>query len=153
MFGELFHKYPEEVSGNIESENRLKPVVDVAYLESLCEGSELLENLLQEMLTYCYRYAETSIRFRQALQELDNPDKAKEIAALDEETRTVHNAAIDSINLFSRELAKAGKDNSWMEKVVGHRAYYAKFIFTLVFDEIARELENNQQTEQREAAD
>jgi len=147
MFGELFHKYPEEIIRSVESKERLKPVVDLAYLESLCEGNELLENLLQEMLNYCYRYTETSIRFRQALQELDNPEKAKERAELDEETRTVHNAAIDSINLFSRELAKAGKDNSWMEKVAGHRAYYAKFIFTLVFDELSKEIENNQERE------
>ena len=146
-FSELYHKFPKEVSEKVESEYRLKPIVNLDYLEALCEGNETLKELLKEMLNYCYRYTETTIRFHQALQELDNPEKAKERAELDLETKTVHDATIDSINIFSRALARNGKDNSWMEKVGQHRSAYAKFVFTLVFDELAKEIETYQEKE------
>lgn len=140
MFEELYHKFPEEVTKNIENRERLKPPVDLAYLESLAESDETLENLLKEMLDYCLRYTETSIRFQKALQELDNPEKAKERAELDLETKTVHDATIDSINIFSRALANADKDNSWVAAISGHRAAYAKFVFSFVFYELAKSI-------------
>ncbi|MBI2514630.1 hypothetical protein HYV91_00355 [Candidatus Wolfebacteria bacterium] len=138
MFEELYHKFPEEVTKNIENKDRLKPPVDLTYLESLVEGNELLENLLKEMLDYCLRYTETALRFQKALEELDNPAKAKERAELDLETKTVHDATNDSINIFSRELAKAGRDNSWVADISSHRAAYAKFVFSFVFYELAK---------------
>ena len=140
MFEELYHKFPEEVAKNIESAERWKPPVDLAYLELLTGGDETLENLLKEMLDYCLRYTETSIRFQKALQELDNPEKAKERADLDLETKTVHDATIDSINIFSRALANAGKDSSWVAAISGHRAAYAKFVFSFLFYELAKSL-------------
>lgn len=148
MFEELYHKFPEEMAKNIESAERWKPPVDLVYLESLCEGNELLEGLLKEMLDYCLRYTETSIRFQKALQELDNPEKAQERAELDMETKTVHDATIDSINIFSRALANAGKDNSWVAAISGHRAAYAKFVFSFVFYELGKSISTH-----REAAD
>lgn len=148
MFEELYHKFPEEVAKNIENQERLKPPVDLAYLESLAEGDETLEGLLREMLDYCLRYTETAIRFQKSLEELDNPEKAKERADLDLETKTVHDATIDSINIFSRALAKVGRDNSWMAGIGSHRAAYAKFVFTFVFYELAKSINSH-----REAAD
>lgn len=150
MFGELLHRHPEEAGEQAESPERLKPVVDLEYLESLTEGNETLEDLLREMLDYCYRYVEISIRFKKSLHELDQTEKVEERAELDEETRRVHNATIDSINIFSRALAKEGKDNSWMEKVSRHRATYTRFIYAFVYDELAQELKSY---ENREAAD
>ena len=142
MFGELLHRYPEEAKEHAENPDRLKPVVDLEYLESLAEGNEILD--------YCYRYMEISIRFQKSLHELDQTEKAEERAELDQETRIVHDATIDSINIFSRALAKEGKDNSWMEKVSRHRVTYTRFIYSLVYNELAEELKKY---ENREAAD
>lgn len=50
---------------------------------------------------------------------------------IDAVRKNIHDATIDSINIFSRALVKEGRDNSWMSEVSGDRAKYGRFALTL----------------------
>ncbi|HTK32990.1 MAG TPA: hypothetical protein VL335_00375, partial [Candidatus Paceibacterota bacterium] len=49
---------------------------------------------------------------------------------------TIHNSTIDAINVLSRNLKKAGKDNSWISKLNGNRAAYGKFAILIAFEAV-----------------
>ena len=111
------------------------PFVTFESLESLCQGNETLEYCLHEMVIHSLRYTETVCKFEQIVKrgQASNEDgMRKEIESL---RTAVHDSTIDSINLLSRNLKKAGKDNSWINLLVtGNRPAYMLFAMAIAFE-------------------
>ena len=50
---------------------------------------------------------------------------------------SVHDATNTSIDILSRSLKKAGRDNSWVKKLkAGQRAAYGKFAILIAFETV-----------------
>ena len=117
-----------------------KPAVALEYLKSLCEGNQTLEKLLEEMVDYFYRYTATVCEYEEVLSGgVTEEEVNKRFQDIEEIRGIIHNATIDSVNILSRALAKAGKDNSWIQDVSASRATYGKFALTTALSELAKE--------------
>jgi hypothetical protein len=90
---------------------------------------------LRDVAIYSLRYAETVCRFQQIVLAgaASNEDGTREEI---ERVRTnIHDATMDTINILSRTMKRAGKDNSWIVKLTaGGRAAYGKFSILLAFE-------------------
>lgn len=88
-------------------------------LEELCHGSEQLEGLKDELMSYCCRYMTDVLKMQeQLMQGIDDEDAAEKYKEQDDARTRLHNTVIDSFNILSRALAKEGRDNSWMAPLV-----------------------------------
>lgn len=138
--GEL--EQAEEIFGDTE---QYGPKAEI--LQALCEGDETLEKLLEDMLDSCYRYTKDVFETeRMVARGIEGDQQAEEYAALDKQRTLLHNATIDNVNILSRALAKAGKDNTWIEPIYsGGRPAYTRFALFTTFREY---LKIKQQQEQ-----
>lgn len=135
----LSHEFDDfKVFSSLEESGygNLQPAILPHQLEELCKGEPRLENNLASMFGYINRYAHDVYSMMIEQIELsdkrergeDTNDDFQELKHTDERRHQLHDALIDSINLLSRELAKAGKDNEWMHDFVHEgRAGYARF--------------------------
>lgn len=118
---------------------------DVETLEGLCEDNETLKQLLNDMLDYSYRYVEDVFKMEAMTQKgIVGKDQAQDFAKVDQERTKLHNTMIDSVNIFSRALAREGKDNSWINPIYdGGRATYATFALVTTFRQYLRFRDRN----------
>ncbi len=130
MHEAVFAKAAEMKENKGEIKN---PFVSLGELREACSGDETLSELLDEMLGYCLRYAETVCQFEQVV--MAGGDRAE----IDAIRGTVHDATMDAINILSRNLQKRGKDNQWIAKIVNDRAKYGKMAILLAFEKILSE--------------
>jgi len=118
-----------------ESSSEYQPAKTIEQLEELCDGEEGLIELLEEMLSYCARYTVTVARFKEiALQSEGTLTEARK--EIDQVRGTTHDATINSINTFSRALAKFGKDNSWVGDFASDRTKYARFALAVTLSRV-----------------
>jgi len=128
----------EVLSGLKSKFASFKSVKTAEDLESLCEGSEILKEMLQEVFDQCLKYTETVIEFNKILQEVEGDSGTMEtLNRIDSIRKGTHDSTISTINAFSRMLAKEGRDNSWMADVSQSRAAYTRFALTLTFSRIS----------------
>lgn len=130
---------PEDID-NFEYKEDVDFKLDVKLedLESIVEGDEDLEQLLEEMLNSCLRYTETVLKMNMVSKEKSDEDFAQEIADTSDERRRIHNLTIESIDILARTTEKKGKDSSWVEKLrptpfVDNRSVYGRFAIALTF--------------------
>ncbi|MEI6553087.1 MAG: hypothetical protein WCO09_00805 [bacterium] len=141
MWHELAQEHRETIKPLASREGEIKsPPISVPELEKLCEGDPLLENLLETMLSSCLEYTITFANFKRIFAEnqgKNTKDSATENADIDALRRTVHDTAIADINIFSRNLAKRGRDISWMDSIdPGNRPAYTRFAVTLTMSRL-----------------
>ncbi len=130
---------PGDEIGNLktlESGSLKQPVRTLDQLEKDVEGDELLEELLKQVFDYCIKYAGTVARYNQILSSgvEDGGIMDKELEELEPVRTAIHNGTVDTINAFSRQLGKAGKDNSWVGDFGGNRAAYVKFALLIAMN-------------------
>lgn len=133
----IHEQIPASVAEKAHEMDRLRtnPFISLRDLESLCEGDENLEPCLRSMVSYSLRYTETVCQFEQVVMRGQVSNVDGERAEIERIRSTIHDSTIDSINILSRSLAKAGKDNSWISRLVsGGRAAYAKFAILIAFE-------------------
>ncbi len=114
------------------------PPISVEELENMTEGNEELQETLEIMLKSCLQYTITVAKYKR-LAERDNEEeigKSEEWRDVDSMRRIVHDATIDNINIFSRQLEAHQKDNSWMQEVVANRASYGRFALLITLSRI-----------------
>lgn len=136
-----FSMSPEEGSdlSVLGLENKLKPVKTYEELEIEIGDNEILRETYKDMFNQCVKYAITVARYNQILSKINSEEGVDDELEKMEPIRTVvHNATIDSINIFSRQLAKSGKDNSWVGSFNGERTKYAKFALLFALDWLAK---------------
>lgn len=120
-----------------EKTHRL-PAVSVEKLEESVGDNEQLREVFETMLQSCLEYTITVARY-QRLAKRDGEigegisDEWREV---DKVRGIVHNATIDNINIFSRQLGINNIDNSWIEGVSQNRASYGRFALTLTLSRI-----------------
>ncbi len=142
MHFELSREQTNKVESLSTSEVKKSPI-SVSDLEDLCEGNEELEEILTNMLSQCVEYVISVAKFKQiALDSKYNISEA--LVEIDAVRKTTHDATIDAINVFSRALARNGKDNSWMGEVVGERTRYGRFALTLILNNLTAEAKPKQ---------
>lgn len=123
-----------------EAEKRvgvISPFISLKDLGSLCEGNEVLEVCLQDLVTLSLRYTETVCRFGQIVSkgQTSNEDGGRE--EIERLRSNTHNATISSIDILSRNLKNAGRDTKWMSVVkVNGRASYGKFAIFIAFEAV-----------------
>ena len=114
------------------------PYASLVQLETLCQGDEVLESCLDDVISYSLRYAETVCRFEQIVLgegQVANEDGQREEIEL--VRSTIHDSTIDAINILSRNLKRSGKENSWITKLTnGGRAAYGKFAVLIAFEAV-----------------
>lgn len=114
------------------------PYTSLARLETECHRDEVLESCLDDVVAYSLRYAETVCRFEQIVigeGQTANEDGQRE--EIERVRSTIHDSTIDAINVLSRNMKKAGKDNSWISKLTnGGRAAYGKFAILIAFEAV-----------------
>jgi hypothetical protein len=121
------------------SEKIVNSYVTVEALERQCKGNKELEDLLQQTLEQCARYAESIFEFSQVVMRGTELRENGEFQAADLSRKRVHDSTIDSINIFARQLKKAGRDSSWIAKLspMG-RAAYTKFTLLVAYELMVR---------------
>jgi len=132
------HHGPMSDISNIshESEDDLKMLIDMLpkrakELEEISLESEGSERMFFNMVKQSFRYMQTIID----LEEEKSKGYGSDEHAEKDKARTIcHNATIDSINAWSRSLARAGVDNSFLAPVFGNRVTYGTFAIGLVLD-------------------
>ncbi len=148
MYNELSIKYPHSISEMekiYSSPEFLNSTINVDFIKKECEGNEILEKLFNDMLNYLYRYTETVFEYNEILSNDISQDTINQkLKELEEIRKKVHNATIDSINILSRQLAKFGKDNSWIDQVGSSRATYGNFAIVNTFRKLLKEKEEEQ---------
>lgn len=116
---------------SFEDWERFLPI-DIHELEKMCQGNETLETLFAEMLKQFFYYTETICEWHEIsekwIKHEINADEYRESIS-DVETRRTrsHDAANSTVNALARNLGKAGKDNSWIEKISTSRNSYSRF--------------------------
>lgn len=118
----------------------LRPEKTEDQMRELCEGDETLEALLDEMIEYMHRYTVDVCEWNKMDRMVGTKDyDPREFVKLDTQRTILHDAMIDSVRIFSRNLAKAGKDNSWVESIDSKgRVGYAAFALKCTYAEIIR---------------
>ncbi|HEY5125204.1 MAG TPA: hypothetical protein VIK14_15855 [Ignavibacteria bacterium] len=77
------------------------------------------KELVKDLIEYSVRYSQIRVEWQ-----LANIEQRKEL----EDTRIrAHDAFIDSCNILSRAMEKAGEDNSWREKLGNDRKELGDF--------------------------
>lgn len=92
------------------------PVSASSLFES-CVGNERLISVYDELVKQSIRYVETILELDYEVRNQINYDP-EVVMRKDQERRFAHNAFIDSTNKMSRELAKAGEDNSFFASII-----------------------------------
>lgn len=119
------------------------PFISLQSLESLCQGDETLEECLRDTVMLSLRYAETVCRFKEIVLRGQQSNEDGERKEIEQVRSTVHDSTIASINILSRRLKLAGKDNTWISKLkAGKRASYGKFAILLAFETVLRKNEH-----------
>ncbi len=120
------------------SEELKTPAISLYELEAMCEGIPALEELLGTMLKSCVEYTITVANWKKKMIQ-NHGQVDDEFQELDASRKSIHNRAIDDINIFSRALAKHRKDNSWMSAggMDGkNRAAYMRFAISMSLSRI-----------------
>ena len=143
MHFELSPEYQQTIGPLSSKEGEVKkPVISIAELEALCEGNEILQELLKDMVDSCLEYTITVANFKKTFSEnKDNITRAaaEENSAIDTLRRSVHNKTISDINIFSRTLGKYNKNNDWMDEAGmdgQNRGAYGRFALTLTLSRL-----------------
>lgn len=124
------HALPE-MEKQLGDPEKLTPIVDLEKLKEEVTEDPVLEKLTEDAIEYCERYTETVAAFHEILSNLTR-DNQKEFEEIDQTRKIVHDAAVDSINILSRALAKSGRDSSWI-KMFKSRADYGKFALVTTY--------------------
>lgn len=130
-------EHPAQVEEMAKYES-IKAPVSKEFLESLTQGDEGLRELYEEMIEYFYRYTKDVCIQESLKQEKDGLDKnLEEIRALDVQRSALHNAMIDSVKIFARNVANKGGDVSWFPDIDKKgRAGYAQLALLITFVDI-----------------
>lgn len=117
-------------------EGRKNPFVSLEQLEADCQGDENLHELFEAMVHACLRYAETVCEFKQII--LQGLDTAEERRLIEDRRTRVHDATIASINIFGRQLRRAGGNVEWLASLrqsgLEDRSKYAAFAIGSAFE-------------------
>lgn len=139
---DTIHEVAPDVTPKAQERRDIKnPFITLQSLESLCQG-ETLQLCLEDVAMHSLRYAETVCRFQQIVGhgQQSNEDGTRE--EIEKVRSSTHDACIASINILSRSMKKAGKNNDWITKLSsGGRAAYGKFAILLAFEIVLQEKE------------
>lgn len=91
--------------------------VPAKQLLEMCEGNERLLKVYEDLVKQATRYVETILELDYEARNQQNYDPEM-VSTKDRERRFAHNAFIDATNRMSRELDRAGEDNSAFAKVI-----------------------------------
>ncbi len=123
------------VAGFGLSVSGFKPSVALNDLRAMCDGNEMLSELLDTVIASALRYAETVCRFQQIVakqgQAFDDQGVKAEIEAV---RGSAHTAFITDVNVLARMMRKSQKDASWCDRLNGERARYGRLSLTLSFE-------------------
>lgn len=136
-------EYPQEVE-EMKLYAELQPIVSEEYLYELCADNEILTELIEDMITYFYRYT-IDVCQQESLKKEGIPENLEEINRREDPRTALHNAMIDSVRILWRNMEKAGKDVAWtqaldkswdlpIDKV--SRARYGKLALLTTFHDI-----------------
>lgn len=126
------------VSAKAEARRDFKnPFITLQSLEILCQGDETLMECLHDMVMYSLRYAETVCQFEQIASRGHESLVDGTRAEIDRVRTSIHDATMTTINVLSRCLKRANKDNQWISKLsIGGRPAYGKFALLIAFEVI-----------------
>lgn len=129
----------EKLSPLTENDESIKePPISIEAIRAMCEGDPDLTELGETMLSSCVEYAITVAEFKRIFVD-SKGSISEEALAINSLRKSVHDRTIDDINIFSRALARAKKDNSWM-KAGGldgkNRAAYGRFALTMTLSRL-----------------
>jgi len=144
---EFFHNnYPKEVEEVEEkfeeNPNLFETFYDADLLKEMSGGDELLEKLCEDVIENAYRYAEILFEFNFLISGNPNDrEEAQKWSHLDTTRKVCHDALIDSIAIFSRNLEQKGRDNSIFKKLGSkeNRVAYGNFALGLTYKELLKE--------------
>lgn len=91
--------------------------MSATHLLEVCTGNERLISVYYELVRQSIRYVETILELDYEARNQVNYDP-EVVMRKDQERRFAHNAFIDTTNRMSRELAKAGEDNSFFASII-----------------------------------
>ena len=117
-------------------EGAANPFISLANLQEQCLGDDILQECLAEMVSYSCSYTETLCRFAQIVAKGQSSNEGEARAEIERVRSRTHDATIDAINILSRALKSAGRDNSWISKMAGNRASYGKFAMLIAFEDV-----------------
>jgi hypothetical protein len=132
--------YPNEVESmaTMTQNEGLKPLVAKEYLKELCGDDEELVGHFDDMIEYFYRYTRDVCAQEALKHDKDGlQSNLEEIRAMEEPRRVLHDAMIDSVKIFARNLATKGKDSSWITDIDKRgRVGYANLALLTTFVDI-----------------
>ncbi len=147
-FGKKFiEEHPDtfrEMEEQLGDPEKLSPIVSFENIERSCSGNETLEHLYAEMVDYCERYTETVARFQELILRGVDFENRETKEWIDGERKSVHDAMIDSVNILARNLAKEGKDASWITRFGKSRAAYGNFALQNTYSLLIKEFNNHE---------
>lgn len=144
FFKEHYPKEVEEAENILESNSEiLKSIPSPDELRNMAENNEMLKQLSEDLIEKAYKYTEILFEFNEMISKSSSPDdreEAEEWAKLDEVRSISHNALIDSIIIFSRNLEKNEKDNTIFKKLgpKENRVAYGNFALWLTYKELLK---------------
>ncbi len=128
-------EFPTKVE-EIKELPKVEPPVSETYLFSLCEGDEGMMELFDEMIEYFYRYTK-DVCVQESLIKQDLQENLEEIKSRDAARSALHDAMIDSVKIFVRNLRARGRDVSWVESIDRRgRTGYANLALLTTFHDL-----------------
>ncbi len=135
ILSEITGEFPAKVE-EIKQFEGLEPPISETYLFSLCEGDVELIELFDQMIEYFYRYTR-DVCEQESLIKQGVSENLEEIRSKDSARGALHNAMIDSVKIFARNLRAKGKDVSWIEPIDKKgRVGYANLALLMTFHDI-----------------
>ena len=122
------------------SVSRFKPFVTLETLRGLCQGTSVLTELLDQVLSNALRYAESVCRFNQiVIKHKGAFDAQGERAEIEKVRGSIHDSFIDDVNILIRVMRKQGKDVRWSDALDNQRVRYGCLSLTLSFEILAEQ--------------
>ena len=117
------------------SVGRFKPRVTVEALRSLCRDNEFLSEILEGLINDALRYTESICKFEQIRLKYSSAfDQNGEREEIEKVRGSIHDVFIQSVNVLSRSMARAGKDITWRSKIGESRAHLGCFALLISFE-------------------
>ncbi len=81
-------------------------------IEKLARGDAALEELVEDLRASCHRYTASVCR----MERMARGDDRSEMQVADETRQRIHDGLIAMIKIVARNLAKRGRDGSWIKR-------------------------------------
>jgi hypothetical protein len=141
---EFRNKYPKQTEQleeqyNKQSYEKIQPQITIEKLAEVCNGDELLEKLLSDVIASFFSYTETVCEYEIILRKnLAEGNESEDLNNWEDIRSRTHNALINNVNILLRNFKQKGIDIGELNLNPENRVAYAALAMQNTFRELLK---------------